>query len=222
MEVPEAYAGSRWFTWLQRAGWTISGIMPCADVARQVQRSSPPPAGVRVRPAGPADHGFVIDCLLESTHLGLSDYERLSTDAALVRANASSEFRSALEDARAFSYVAERDGRLVAHATAEWSDNAVLGTREALLHDILVRDGFDGQGVGSALELEVLRACHRRGVPLLRGTLSFEHVSDERLRAVSARIEERGWWFSSRMLYKPLGVVDGTDPVDPGGQQEDD
>lgn len=222
MEVPEAYAGSRWFAGLHQTGWSTSGVLPCADVAEQVQRSCAPPAGVLIRPATAADHGFAIDCLLESIRLGLSDYELSCVDEAIVRDNVWREFGSALEEARAFSYVAEHEGRLVAHATAEWSDNGVLGTREALLHDILVRDGLDGRGVGSALELEVVRECHRRGVPLLRGTLSFEHVSEERLAAVSARIRERGWWFSSRMLYKPLGVVDRADPVDPSGQQRDD
>jgi GNAT superfamily N-acetyltransferase len=81
-----------------------------------------------------------------------------------------------------------------------------------------VRPDLNGRGIGDALEREVFRECARRGLSLVRATLSFEHVSEERLRGVSARILETGWWFSSRIVYKPLHPAQ---PVQPAGQQEE-
>jgi L-amino acid N-acyltransferase YncA len=172
-----------------------AGFRPEVLMIRRATGGLPPVDGWRVRPASPADAGFVRSCLAAAVRNGLAG----ETVAVDLDAWIAARFAEPLHPG-AVCVVAERDGRPVGHGYATVGTDRYGPVPAATVHDVFVLPEAKGGGAAHAITAALGGALLARGVPVMEGEVIMNGGAQPALRAGLSRA---GWREDRMRWHRP-------------------
>lgn len=194
-------------TALLAQGWSNNCLIPCMILPPPTAAVSSPTEdsydAISIRPARAEDYPIIYRLLAEATWDGLSRHERSLLDRDALQQEIRDEFAIGFSEGAYLSLVAEReDGTVCGHVTAQIAcTHPLLALPEAEIIDVFVLPNSHGRSVGGRLTAQILSACEKREISLVRSTLVLENTPLERIAHVRDTLEWSGWWFSSVLMY---------------------
>jgi GNAT superfamily N-acetyltransferase len=171
-----------------------AGFVPEVLSLRRTTADPPPADGWPVRPATPADTGFVRDCLARAIRNGLAG-EPTAVDVDVdewVRARFADPLHT-----DATCVITESNGLAVGHAYATAGPDRYHRSRLAVVHDVFVVPEAKGRGAARALTTALAAELSRQGIPVMEGEVIMRGDPQRELRAGLATTG----WHEDRMRW---------------------